>query len=282
MENIKKLLKGVDEFPTLPTIYTTLSDVMANPRSTVNQAADIISRDQASAMKVLKTANSSIYGFRGKIDSISQAIFYIGFEEVKNLVIALSVIDLFSNTKSTHNFNPVELWKHSIAVGVITRIIGTFIGAEKVENYFISGILHDIGKLLFINSLPKEYSKAVNYAFENNMTIRDAEAEILGVTHTVAGELVAEKWKLPLTIRESIRNHYSGMVNNKPDKLTSCVHIANIIAHCLEFGSSGDEIIQEPNLEALKSLDLPNDIFTVLLPKITSDYDESLVLFQLN
>jgi HD-like signal output (HDOD) protein len=281
MEIVDKLLKGVDDFPTLPTIYTTLSDVMANPLSTANHAADVILRDQASAAKVLKTANSSIYGFRGRIDTISQAIFYIGFDEVKNLVLALSIIDLFSESSLIENLNPVELWKHSIAVGVATRIIGVATKADKIENYFLAGILHDIGKLLFIKNMEEEYNNTINYALEKKITIREAEAELLGMTHTVAGELIAEKWKLPISIRNAIRHHYIGIVNGVPDKLAASVHISNILCQMLRLGESGHEIIKEANIDVWKELDLPNNFFSTMIPKLLADYEESLTLFQL-
>jgi HD-like signal output (HDOD) protein len=279
LDIFEKIIQSVDEFPTLPTIYSALSDVLANPNSTFTDAADVISRDQSSAAKILKTANSSFYGFPGRIDTITQAIFYIGFEEVRNMILTLAIMDMFKKTSAVNNFNPVELWKHSIAVGIITRSLGKIIGIDNIENCFISGIIHDIGKLLFIKYLEKEYTKALNYANDNKINIRDAEAEILGITHTIAGELIAEKWKLPNTIKKAIRYHYSGVVDGKVDKLASCVHIGNIAARMLEFGNSGDSIYPEPYIEVWNVLKFPDNTFSMLLPTIEKDYLESLSIF---
>ncbi len=282
MDIISRILKSVEDFPTLPTIYTALTDVMANPRSTSNDAANIIIRDQAAASKILKTANSPLYGFRGKIDTVSQAIFYIGFEEVKNLIIALSIIDIFRNTKLSTDFNPVELWKHSIAVGAITKLIGKEIGVKNLENYFLAGIIHDIGKLLFLKDLKHDYDKTIKYAIEKKISIKDAEAETLGITHTIAGELIAEKWKLPAPLRNAIKHHNSGMVDGKVRFLPASVHIADITARMLGLGEGGDDLIPEPNFTVWKNLKLPDDIFTRLYPKILNDYEISLSLFVLD
>jgi len=282
METIKRVLRGVEEFPTLPTIYTALSEVMANLNSTASDAAEVISRDQASASKLLKSANSSIYGFRGKIDSVTQAIFYIGFEEVRNLILALGILDIFKKTDFSHTFNPVELWKHSIAVGAITRILGSEMNIRNLENYFIAGIVHDIGKLLFFRSIEQDYIRTINHAMDNGLSIRDAEAEILGVTHTVAGELIAEKWKLPVSIKNSIRHHYTGMVDGKIDKLVACVHLANIVARMYEMGETGDNKVPEPNIAIWAELGLPEDVFIKAFPRIINDYEESLAVFILN
>lgn len=281
MENYNKILRGIQDFPTLPTIYSVLSDVVANPRSTAKDVANIIMQDQSAASKVLAVANSAIYGFRGKIDTISQAIFYIGFNEVKNIVLSLSIMDIFKTSTTLHNYNPVELWKHSIAVGVVTRILGTYLEENKPENYFISGILHDIGKLLFLRYCEKDYSKTIDYAYDNSVNIRDAEAKIMGTTHTVVGELIAEKWKLPTSIKNAIKNHYTGTINGKVDRLTGCVHISNIVVRLFELGESGDDIIPIPNIDVWNELELPPVIFNQITSKILSNYEESLVLFSL-
>ncbi len=282
MDIISRILKSVEDFPTLPTVYTALTDVMANPRSTSQDAAAVIMRDQSAASKVLKTANSPLYGFRGKIDTISQAIFHIGFEEVRNLIIAISIIDIFKNTKLSVNYNPVELWKHSIAVGVITKIIGKELGVKNLENYFLAGILHDIGKLLFIKDLRNEYEKTLQYCQEKHISIKDAEAETLGITHTIAGELIAEKWKLPAPLRNAIKHHYSGIVDGEVKFLPASVHIANVVSRMLEFGEAGDELVPEPNFTVWKAMKLPDDFFTKNLNRIIADYETSLTIFAIS
>jgi putative nucleotidyltransferase with HDIG domain len=282
MKVFDRIIKGVKEFPTLPTVFQALSDVLANPNSTASDAAEVISSDQASAAKILKCANSPIYGFSGRIDNITKAIFYIGFQEVKNLILAIAIIDIFKKSKLEVDFNPVDLWKHSIAVGVITRLIGEASGIKNVESYFVTGILHDIGKLLFIRTIDEEYYKAMLYAYENQVSIREAEAEMLGITHTVAGELIAEKWKLPKQIKDAIRYHYSGTVNGKVEHLAASVHVANLCARFLQLGNPGDAIIPEPNEEVWNVLNLPHDTFTTNYKRILGSFDQTVHTFLLS
>ncbi len=278
MINLDSIIQRVNEFPTLPTIYSNLMDVMSNPRSSAIDVAEVISKDQASASKVLKAANSSLYGFHGRITNISQAILYIGFDEIKNLVTALTIIDLFASIKTKNGINPVNLWKHSIAVGTLARTIGKTVGANEIENYFLAGILHDLGKLLFYKIIPESYSKVLNFAYENALTIREAELKIIGTTHLIAGEILAEKWKLPVPIRNSIRYHHTGLVNGKFDLLLGCVHIANIAAPMFGFGVSGDEVIQEPSITVWDNLELPEKFFSSNSEKFSMEYQESVQL----
>ncbi len=282
MINLDGIIQRINEFPTLPTIYSNLMDVMVNPRSTAMDVADVISKDQASASKVLKAANSSIYGFQGRVTNISQAVMFLGFEEIKNLITALSIIDLFASIKTKNAINPINLWKHSIAVGTLARTIGKTAGVKEIENYFLAGILHDLGKLLFYKIIPESYAKVINYSIENKISAREAELKIIGTNHLIAGEILAEKWKLPLPIRNVIRYHSAGTISGKSDILVSCVHIANLTANLFGFGTDGKEIIQQPNKIAWDDLELPNNFFTSNMNKFQSEYEESVKLLLKN
>lgn len=278
MINLDNLIRRIDEFPTLPTIYSTLLDVMANSRSTAKDVANVISQDQASASKILKTANSSIYGFNGRINTITQAIIYIGFDEVKNLVIALSIIDMFKISKSNSFLNPVTFWRNSIAVGVITRLIGSTIGVKDLENYFLIGILYDLGKLIFLKDIPDEYSLMFQKAIKMRKTIREVEKIELGVTSAFAGELLAKKWQLPDKLRDTIKYNAIGTVRGRIDTATACVHVASITADFLGLGLSSNTPIPKPNSMVWEHLNLPTNFFLDNRDKILRDYQESIDL----
>ncbi len=279
---IEELLKKVEDFPTLPTIYNRMMDLMANPRTTAVDIANLIASDQAAATKVLKTINSPIYGLYGKITSITQAINLLGFEEIKNLITALTIIDLFGKYVSDHVLNPVDLWKHSIAVGIITRMIGVSIRASNIESYFLAGILHDIGKLFFLKTIPQLYSKVIDYSIENRIYTRDAEMKLIGMTHTVIGDLLAEKWRLPIPIRLAIRHHTTGFVNDEYHPVVGAVHIANISASTLGLGYKWMHYVHQPNIEAWKYLGLREDFFEMNINSIHLDYTESVNLLLKN
>lgn len=278
MSSINEIIKQIEEFPTLPTIYATLSDVMANPRSTASDVASVIAQDQASASKILKTANSSLYGFRGRISSISQAVVYVGFEEVKNLCAAISILDIFNMKSLSEVLNPVDLWKHSIAVGVISRYIAKTTGANNLEDYFVAGIIHDIGKLIFMKAIPESYSKILVHVSESGESLREVEKRVLGITHTLAGKLLAERWRLPKTVQDVISYQYIGIKDGHSQNLVATVHLANVVATMLELGKTGEEEVPPINSKVYKILQLPPHFFTKALPVIIKEYQDSVSL----
>ncbi len=276
MRNLDELLEKINDFPTLPTIYSTLMEVLSNPRTTVQDVADVISKDQSSSLKILKIVNSAVYGLQTKIDSIAQAIFYIGFNEVKNIVLTLSVIDVFSGTKSLVNFNIVDFWKHSIAVGIISRRMGKAMGVRNTDNYFLAGIIHDIGKLFFLRSMNEDYLKVLRYVQEHRESIRDIEVKMIGFDHTTAGELLAVKWQLPESIINTIKFHHVGLIDGNPETMIVCVHLADVVARMLELGHPGDEIVSAPNEEIWSKINMPDNVFTKMYDNLIFEYTQSL------
>jgi HD-like signal output (HDOD) protein len=269
---------SVNNLPTLPTIYSQLSAAMEDPLATNEKIAKIISSDQSSALKVLKVVNSPLYGLHGKVDSISQALIYLGHNEVKNIVFALSVVNVFSKDKTVHGLRPLDLWAHSIGVGVVTRNIGIAIGEKKIENYFLAGIFHDIGKIIFLEFAAPDYQKVINLVNEKNMRISDAEKEIFGIDHAGAGYILAEKWRLPHSIQDVILYHNAGSKYNETNPMLASVHLADIIAHILGFGFAGDNLIPKPNEKIWNTLNLKRGAILSLKDKFVDDYTHTIKL----
>lgn len=278
MDFSDRIKSSINNLPTLPTIYSQISEAMEDEMATNDKIAKIISSDQSSAFKVLKVANSPLYGLHGKIDSISQALMYLGHNEVKNIVFALSIMNIFSKDKNVRGLRPVDLWAHSIGVGVITRNLGIAIGEKNIENYFLAGIFHDIGKIIFLEFAVKEYQRVVDLVVEKNCPIRDAEKEVFGIDHAAAGQILAEKWKLPQSIQDTIYNHHLVMKSNKTIPLLASVHLANIIAHILGFGFGGDNLIAQPNPIVWDVLSLRRGILISLKEKFLEDYSQTIKL----
>lgn len=272
----KKIYDAIEEVPTLPTIYSVLSDTLVNPNANAADIAHLISSDQSASFKVLKVVNSPIYHLSSRIESISLAVLHLGFNEVRNIILALSVINLFSKKKLITSFRPVDFWKHSIGVGVITRYIGNTLQVPRPENYFLAGILHDIGKLVLFENFGDQYETVLQYAEDRKCQIIDAEREILGVDHTVAGAILAEKWKLPESVLKVIKYHHKGVSEEEKDILVAATHVADIAARIFEFGYGGDDYVQKPNPAAWDMLKLPNHFFTKSIGVLTAGFEETI------
>ncbi len=282
MISLDEVVEKIDDFPTLPSIYSTMLELVSNPRTTVHDLAAAISSDPACAAKLLRAVNSSVYGLPGRVQSISEAIFHLGYTEVKNLVMAISVINMFNKNRAFHAFNIIDLWKHSLAVGVIARLLGKTMRVANVDSYYTNGLLHDIGKMFFLENAYMDYSNISRIVNEQNSSLIETERQILGVNHTEIGELIARKWLLPESICRAIRYHEIGLVDDEFDMEVACVHLADIISRMLELGNPGDAVVPQPNEEIWKHMNLLPNTFINLLPEIMTDYEQSVSIMLSN
>lgn len=273
---IDNIISKISTLPTLPTVYSKLTEAIEDPNNTVEQISKIISADQASVFKILKIVNSPFYGFRGKIDTISQAIFYLGFNEVRNIVLALSVINMFSKESSLKDYSPIDLWSHSIGVGILARAIGAAVKEKNLENYFVAGIFHDIGKLIFMEYAAKDYQRVFDLVKTKRVTISESETEIFGVDHAAAGSLLAEKWKLPPSIQKTVRYHHDFNGSEINNLLLCSIYIADIYANAIGLGFDGSPIISQPSNVVWNTVKLKPGYIKSISKKLREDYNHTI------
>lgn len=283
MKSLDRIINSIREFPTLPTIFGQLSDAMTDPDTNINYVASIIEKDTASITKLLKLANSSIFGFRNRITTVPQAILYLGFEEVKNLLLSLKVIQIFrTKEKDIKLVTPFEFWTHSVSTGVIARIIASGIGIRNYEILFLGGVLHNIGRLLFYITLPDEYTEVLKVHRESRISINDAERKIIGISSSLAGEMLAQKWKLPLQLIDIIKYYESGTILDKINLNVAVIHISDLIASILELGSDGRDYIAPPNPKVWETLKLPSNFFSTNYNRIINESMDQCSIFLSN
>jgi putative nucleotidyltransferase with HDIG domain len=275
MESASNLIKNIKEFSTLPTVYSSLVDVLADPKSTTQDVSNIIACDQASTTKVLRVVNSPIYGFSGQIDTVSRAIFILGFNEIYNLILTSYIMDFFSKKDAVLDFRPVDFWGHSIAVGIATRLIGQKQGLPNQENFFVTGVLHDIGKLVFFEFSEDQFAEALALSKKTQKSLHSAEKTVFGMDHSETGALLAERWRFPSSIIKAIRHHQTGIVPGKNDSLTAAIHLGNILCRALELGYPGDDFIPQPNPQAMDNINAQPDLLKEITPSLLKNFEET-------
>jgi putative nucleotidyltransferase with HDIG domain len=248
---------------SLPSIFLRLNNAVNDLRSSVTDIGNIISEDQGLTARILKLANSPLYGFPSKIETISKAVLIIGTKQIRDLTLATSIIRVFEGIPE--NLITMEtFWRHSIACGVIARIIAGYRREPNVETFFTAGILHDIGRLIMYAKMPAECRDILSQIAKQPQLLFKVERESLGFNHTDVGGLLLKQWKLPQDLMEAVANHHN------PDKAlqypveAAAVHVADILAHALQLGNSGEKYIPRLSEEAWAKLSFQTSMLPFL------------------
>ncbi|MGD9268877.1 MAG: HDOD domain-containing protein, partial [Desulfobacterales bacterium] len=162
--DLDRVIARVEDLPTLPRTVLRITELVNDPKSSARDLARIITDDQVLAARLLKLVNSSFYGFPQRISTITGAIVLLGFDAIRNLLLTTSVFDLFSNRKKLSLIRQEQFWDHSLGCAVAAKVIGNHLRYDKVEELFVAGLLHDIGKIvemIFLSQVFKDINQMV-------------------------------------------------------------------------------------------------------------------------
>ncbi len=245
-EKIEDLIRDkLTQLPTIPVVVNNVLKVAGSEDSSAKDLADIIIRDQAVANRTLRLANSSYYGISAQISTIPRAIAVIGFNEVVGLTIGMSVFSVLPKTGNLSTLNMEDLWMHAIGVGTAAKIIARQINKPETEQIFLAGLLHDMGKVIFLVYFPEEYSTVLSEASNTSRPLIDKEREILGTDHEILARLLMNQWNFPDNIKVPATHHHN-CTHCPMEHLRNAriIQLADIICHKVKIGCSGNDKIR--------------------------------------
>ncbi len=235
--NILSLINKTLELPTLPEVLTKLNQVIADPESSVDDVAKVISTDPAVATNILRIVNSAYYGLQVRVSSVNLAVSIMGFSVTKKVATKAAVFSLFDKKKKKlvelPNFALADFWMHSIFTGIVARVLGSksdVFTDSHGEDLYICGLLHDIGKIILLENEPESYGKVLAKAAEAGRAEVEYETELMGFSHADVGSVLAIKWFLPEDLTIAIRYHHSPSKDPFHRSLSSLIHLADRVA----------------------------------------------------
>ncbi len=269
------LLKGYVEVSSLPAVFARINEAVNNPRSSMNDIEKIISEDAGLTARLLMVVNSAFFNFPQRVESIPKAISIVGTQQLRDLALAISVIRLFKGIPPDL-VNIEQFWKHSIGVGIAARTLAAFRRETNVERFFVAGILHDTGRLVMYMKIPDLSREALLRSRKNNELLYVAEAEQLGFDHASVGRVLMQAWKLPFYQEEIVAFHHKPNLATRFPVEAAIVHLADILAHSMGLGSSGERYVPPLNQEAWERLALPVSVLVPTFEQIDRQFEDAV------
>ncbi|MEW6653066.1 MAG: HDOD domain-containing protein [Bacteroidota bacterium] len=231
-----KRIDGLKNLLSIPKIIFEVSQAIKSEPGNIKKLARLIEKDQGLTTKILAVANSPLYGLQKKVSSLEFALMIMGTDEVVRIVTAISLSESL-RIKPTKDFEYMEYWKHSMLVGMAARDMSIRLGfSDLFGEAFLAGMLHDVSIQVFAQHFPKEFEEII-IASKNNKKFLECEKEILGISHDYIGKILAEKWKLPDTISETIEHHHLPSKAAGNMQLACLVHLADSMTQEFRIGN---------------------------------------------
>jgi putative nucleotidyltransferase with HDIG domain len=272
--DLKRFIAKVEDLPTLPRTVLRITELINDPRASAKDLARIITDDQVLTARLLKLVNSSFYGFQQRVATVTEAILLIGFDAIRSLLLTTSVFDLFPSRTTRSRRDQEMLWDHSLACAVGAKAIGAAVRYDKLEELFVAGLLHDIGKIVEMTLRPEDFAQIADRVAGRRLLISAAEMEVLGCTHADIGRLLAERWNLPVKLVNIIAWHHTPTAGGAFAVESSIVHLADILARALQLGSGGDPMVPPVDHAAWELLRLQPASLDGIMAAILGEFED--------
>ncbi len=261
-----KVIKDVRCLPTIPGTIVKILSLVGDNKTSFKEISKLISSDQTLSARILRLANSPFYGFPGQVATISTAMVMLGTKTIKGLVLTSMIFEMIDK-------NSLGLWEHALGTATAANIISKHLKVAKAEETATAALLHDIGRVILKTKLGDQYENLLSGVKNKEISLKEAEREVLEVDHAEIGGWAARAWGLPETLCEPIACHHDVEKSGTYRTETAVIHVADILIRTSGFGNTGNYFIPPIHPEAWNILDLS----APLIEEITETLEHKLV-----
>lgn len=229
--NVLPEIENASDLPVLPAAAVKFNSMVSEGGGSMKEIGEVLGKDQAIVVKILKIANSAFFGLTKKVETVNHAVVILGINTVRNVVLSLSVMDRFKVSGDAGKDIMESLWGHSLAVAVTSQHLSKTLKIGASDDCFVGGLVHDVGKLVLLQYFTEVMLQICDRMLEKKVSFAVAEKEFLDVGHAVIGAHLAKKWRLPEGLVSVIRNHHT-MTAGAPDyDRLMIVHAADAVVN---------------------------------------------------
>jgi len=245
--DIRRVVARIDTLPSMPSSCTDIMEELQSEDASIQKVAELIASDLGMTAKILQMVNSAFFGLYRQVTDVQGAVMLLGLDAIKALVLSINVFSAF-NTRRIPFFDLEGLWQHSLAVGGYARQIMTLSRCDRelAATAFLSGMLHDIGKLVLAVNFSDTYRALLQTVPEASGDRLAQEREMIGTTHAEIGAYLMGLWGVEASILVAIGFHHSPLDSQETalGPLTA-VHAANGFDYHLRHSQGDDNGLTE-------------------------------------
>jgi len=245
-DQIYARLQRSKNLPSLPQVLLKLIDTCDKDDMALSELSEIIIQDASICSKVLTLVNSAYFNLNSTFANIDQAVVYLGADTIKNIAVTASVQQVFSKLRKNEHLSMSRFWWDSFSSAIYAKRIARQIAYANIEEAYLAGLLHDVGKLLLWMNFAEECTDIQN-SVDNNAAQCKAEKEQIGVNHCEVGAWLVKQWKLNSFIADTVLYHHASLELVKG--AFPLVKIVYLAEQCCHVGEDNFEAVYDTGRE---------------------------------
>ena len=252
-KDIGEILARIETLKPVPQVANKVMAVSKDPQSSMGMLSEIIQYDQALTANLLKAANSAYFGLSKKVDSLHQAIVYLGMDKVVDLVLLGASGQNFDHAQEGYDLDSGELWRYSVSSALIARDLAEKKEIEDTHAVFTAALVKDIGKVVLSQYVAESFDKINFLVSKHGFSFREAEKGVLGIDHAELGSMIAQRWKFSEKMIDIIRHHHLPL-EARFETEAAIVYLADTLCMTMGIGVGSDGLAYRFQKEVLNGL----------------------------
>ncbi len=259
---LRELMDGVDTLVSLPDVFIRVNELLEDPKSNASDIGEVIAHDPSLTARLLKVVNSAYYSFPTPVETVSKAVAVLGLEDLHSLVLATSTVQAFERIP-TDLMDMDTFWHRSVFCALAARELAGRLAIRNRERFFVTGLLHDIGKLVLFHQLPDLSARILQQSRDASRSLHELEQELLGFDHAQLGAELMRRWRLPASLWEPVRHQRSPADAGEHSLEAAVLNIAAGLTNRVEpeckTDDADDSGVSEIDPRALEITGLPEE-----------------------
>ena len=271
--DIKRVLRGdVKEIPSFPPVMAKLLALSNDRKASMQDLARIVKTDPGISAKVMGLVNSALYGLRQKITDVSEAVVYLGFDEVKRLALGVTVFERIMKPGKQKGFDRIFFWRHCLCVASLSMAIAEETQVADPGKAYINGLLHDLGKIFFDLQGRVDYGGFISTLATSTGPMITEEKDLMGMGHDDVGAYYGSLWNLPDSLVLTLKYHHQRYdhldLSSEDSNLISLVSLADFLSWTQGMGSFAVDRLPVLQPEIEKNIDLAKIDFNPIINRM--------------
>ena len=281
MSRLDEILSLVKHVPPFPKVAQRVSEMLNDSEVSATALAEVIQYDQVITANVLKICNAAYFGLPRKVSSLDEALVIVGNDTLKDIIITSSSARFYKGAAGDgYKLDQGELWKHSIAVGIMAKELVKYVKGVEPGSAYTAGLLHDIGKRFLSSFVADDFKKIMMKVVQDDCSFVEAEKELVGASHAELGGMIMSQWGFPKEIELAVLQHHDPDALEK-DPLTAIVALANTLVISMGIGVGADGLSVKMQGSGLKRFGIAPMHLELCMANLLTELDRAQELFHI-
>jgi putative nucleotidyltransferase with HDIG domain len=272
MTSLNDIVERIDLLAPIPAIATQIVTKSEDPNSSMSEIADLIVNDPALTANLLKICNSAYFSLPRKVESVKDAVSWVGLDKIVELVLTNSVAANFNKGLEGYGLGEGELWRHAVTSAHVAKSLAQRCGVSQNKHLiYTAALLKDIGKLILGRFVAFSFEKINILVHSQGYSFNDAEKNIIGMNHEELGAMVGEKWSFSEKLIYIIRHHHLTDESARQDLETTLIYLADIICMMMGISTGTDGLSYRFYSDVLKRINVSEKDFQGIIAETSEN-----------